>query len=76
MEAALDLESSAFGLGGSTPLAPTKDLPAWRNGKTRCIQNAVSSDVRVRCPRPAPMYLRRRVGRVVEGAALLTRNTS
>ena len=42
MEAALDLESSAFGLGGSTPLAPTKDVPAWRNGKTRCIQNAVS----------------------------------
>ena len=54
MEAALDLESSAFGLGGSTPLAPTKDVPAWRNGKTRCIQNAVSSDVGVRCPRPAP----------------------
>ena len=25
---ALDLESSAFGLGGSTPLAPTKDVPA------------------------------------------------
>jgi hypothetical protein len=44
MEAALDLESSAFGLGGSTPLAPTKDMPARRNGKTRCIQNAVSSD--------------------------------
>ncbi len=55
MEAALDLESSAFRLGGSTPLAPTKDVPAWRNGKTRCIQNAVSSDVGVRCPRPAPM---------------------
>ena len=55
MEAALDLESSAFGLWGSTPLAPTKDVPAWRNGKTRCIQNAVSSDVGVRCPRPAPM---------------------
>ena len=54
MEAALDLESSAFGLGGSTPLAPTKDVPAWRNRKTRCIQNAVSSDVRVRFPRPAP----------------------
>ena len=54
MEAALDLESSAFGLGGSTPLAPTKNLPAWRNGKTRCIQNAVSSDVGVRSPRPAP----------------------
>ena len=59
MEAALDLESSAFGLGGSTPLAPTKDLPAWRNGKTRCIQNAVSSDVGVRCPRPAPRWLNR-----------------
>ena len=57
MEAAFDLESSAFGLGGSTPLAPTKDVPAWRNGKTRCIQNAVSSDVGVRCPRPAPMYV-------------------
>jgi hypothetical protein len=54
METALDLESRAFGLGGSTPLAPTKDVPAWRNGKTRCIQNAVSSDVGVRCPRPAP----------------------
>jgi hypothetical protein len=26
MEAALDLESSAFGLGGSTPPAPTKDV--------------------------------------------------
>ena len=38
MEAALDLESSAFGRGGSTPLAPTKDVPAWRNRKTRCIQ--------------------------------------
>ena len=42
MEAALDLESSAFGLGGSTPLAPTKDVPAWRNGrraafKTQCL---------------------------------------
>ena len=41
MEAALDLESSAFGLGGSTPLAPTKVVPAWRNGrraafKTQC----------------------------------------
>ena len=34
MEAALDLESSAFWLGGSTPLAPTKDVPAWRNWKT------------------------------------------
>ena len=55
MEAALDLESSAFGLGGSTPPAPTKDVPAWRNRKTRCIQNAVSSDVGVRCPRPAPV---------------------
>ena len=57
MEAALDLESSAFGLRGSTPLAPTKVVPAWRNGKTRCIQNAVSSDVGVRRPRPAPMYV-------------------
>ena len=57
MEAALDLESSAFGLGGSTPPAPTKDVPAWRNRKTRCIQNAVSSDVGVRCPRPAPEQL-------------------
>ena len=57
MEAALDLESSAFGLGGSTPLAPTKNVPAWRNGKTRRTQNAVSSDVGVRCPRPAPMQL-------------------
>jgi hypothetical protein len=55
MEAALDLESSAFGLGGSTPLAPTKDVPAWRNRKTRCTQNAVSSDMGVRCPRPAPI---------------------
>jgi hypothetical protein len=26
MEAALDLESSAFGHGGSTPSAPTKDV--------------------------------------------------
>ena len=41
MEAALDLESSAFGLGGSTPPAPTKDVPAWRNGKTRCIQRSI-----------------------------------
>ena len=57
METALDLESSAFGLGGSTPLAPTKNVPAWRNGKTRRTQNAVSSDVGVRCPRPAPMQL-------------------
>ena len=55
MEAALDLESSAFGLGGSTPLAPTKDVPAWRNRKTRRTQNAVSSDMGVRCPRPAPI---------------------
>ena len=34
MEAALDLESSAFGLGGSTPLAPTKrcaDLAEWED---------------------------------------------
>ena len=65
MEAALDLESSAFGLGVSTPLAPTNDVPAWRNWKTRCIQIGVSSDVGVRCPRPAPMKFRRRVGRVV-----------
>ena len=34
MEAALDLESSAFGLGGSTPLAPTKrcaGLAEWED---------------------------------------------
>ncbi len=41
MEAALDLESSAFGLGGSTPLAPTKDVPPGGIGrraafKTQC----------------------------------------
>ena len=32
MEAAFDLESSAFGLGGSTPPAPTKiegELAEW-----------------------------------------------
>ena len=34
MEAALDLGSSAFGLGGSTPLAPTKrcaGLAEWED---------------------------------------------
>ena len=34
METALDLESSAFGLGGSTPLAPTKrcaGLAEWED---------------------------------------------
>ena len=34
MEAAFDLESSAFGLGGSTPLAPTKrraGLAEWED---------------------------------------------
>ena len=44
VEAALDLESSAFGLGDSTPFAPTKDVRAWRKKKMHCIQDAMPSD--------------------------------
>ena len=54
MEAALDLESSAFGLGGSTPLAPTKrcaGLAEWEDA----LHSKRSVLGRVRFPRPAPM---------------------